>query len=350
MRKSGHLKALATLVEGGGDPGEIADWTGVVELACATMTAARLALRLEEKAFQGVPPEFADFLADVLDRNRLRNERMLAQLEEAASALNGVGVAPMLQKGAALMLTSAHARAGRINSDIDLIAPRGEFRAAVRALTDIGYAPFDETISMAGDNPLPLMRTEDVGMIDLHSAPRGPSRLAEAAGASGHVHETTIGAARIRLPSPSVQVVHLTLHDQHHDLDYLRGHFDLRHAVDIAELVATQEGVDWALIEEIFDDPYSRRAFATQMLAISRILNIDAYPAAEKSTAARLQAGRKLLQMDAPFLAPLLTCATAVAEFRPLHSGTSDASLGDAVSRAGKRVRRLFRQSAGSKL
>jgi len=71
----------------------------------------------------------------------LRNDRLLAQLQEVLSALRNVGIEAVLLKGAALALTVYESPALRPMRDIDLLVPKAALPEAVAALELQGYRP-----------------------------------------------------------------------------------------------------------------------------------------------------------------------------------------------------------------
>jgi hypothetical protein len=296
----------------------------------------------------GLPAEVSEFLAEILRRNRMRNRMLMDQLVEASGALNSAGILPVLKKGAAMLLTDPASIAARMVSDLDLIVARSKIERAVEALRGIGYRDADE-----GAQPATLSRSRDAGAIDLHFAPRGPARFSGDAIFDRHSRPVQLpgGTATVILPSATLQILYLTLHDQFHDGDYWRGYVDLRHMVDIARLSALPEGVDWDALKAILSTRYARRAFAAQIINASRLIGMALPPDFGTDRHADLQYRRWLFQVDRPRLAALLSLGTIMLERPPRkHEPANDQAFGAKVGRLGLHLRGLLRARAHGKV
>src|SRR6202008_1616219 len=113
-------------------------------------------------------------------------------------------------------------------------------------------------------------RAEDVGLIDMHQRPPGPPGLAEIDNLGAYCRPVAIDGLRALCPIPALQIFFLVLHDQLHDGDYWRGGFDLRHLMDITRLSASNEPVDWGLLERLCRTSLVRHALETQLIAAER--------------------------------------------------------------------------------
>ena len=343
MRKSERLRFLAGHLLDGSNASEIAD---VIPLACETLTIGALARGKLNNCGNALPEDMVSFFQEVVSRNRMRNCRLLAQLEEAATALNEAGIVPILQKGIALLVAAPHTVETRMNSDLDLIVPKRDFATACMVLSGLGY----RRMQVEARDPSPFGRERDVGMIDLHSAPRGSERHHGNSLVALHSQVTKFGRSEVLVPSPTLQLLYLFLHDQFHDLDYFRGNFDLRHALDIVELVEGATAVEWGVLNSILDTTMAKNALASQMYVTGVLFRNTMLTRQFGTWPARIQHARIMLQLDHAFLAPLMSVATAVCEFR-LHwfaaQGDEPKAL---IGLARRRMQRLFRQRANSKV
>jgi hypothetical protein len=328
------------------------DWGRVIALANQSLTTAALASTIASSGIP-VPADVSEFLSEILRRNAKRNGMLMDQLGETCAALNSVGVVPVLQKGAAMLLSDGASRDARIMSDLDLIVRPADIPRAVHCLEGIGYRCGSRPGPQDRDEPILLARPQDVGMIDLHCRPRGPQRLAGDAIFQRHASPVSLGAGvgRAMLPSPTLQILYLTLHDQFHDRDLWRGHIDLRHLVDIA-LTAMPEGVDWDALSRIFSGRYARHAFAAQMINAERLMGVAIPADMRAGTLARLQYRRRLIQADHPPLAILFSLLTMLTEFPPRkhERDPAEPSVEKKMRRARLHLQGLFREKSCGKV
>jgi Uncharacterised nucleotidyltransferase len=285
-----------------GELPEHLDWFATIALANQSMTTAVLAVRIYEcNHFVNVPNDVRIFLAEILARNADRNSRLLSQMNEAVCALNNISVTPVLLKGAAILVSEgAPANKERMMSDIDMLVKAEELSKAVASLEAIGYRIFDTSNSRSG--PITLARTSDVGMIDLHTKPRGPTVLS----ASDWLYESctpaSIGKAQALIPSATFQLLHFVLHDQFHNRDYWKGHLDLRHLCDMSKLIANNDPIDWDLFGRLFTSRSATDALATQLIQVSRLLSSPIPEQYSRRILARIQYRRCLAQFRSPSL------------------------------------------------
>ena len=101
-----NLRALVSCL--GGSAPEILNWDEIIELANKSLTIPSLAAamgKLEKKV--EIPEDVRTYLAAVHDRNTQRNSRLLHQLKEAVTCLNGADIKPVVMKGAAIFSSRA---------------------------------------------------------------------------------------------------------------------------------------------------------------------------------------------------------------------------------------------------
>jgi ATP-dependent protease HslVU (ClpYQ) peptidase subunit len=83
-----------------------ADWEEIIGLANHTLTTPSL-IDFVEAHRDAVPDEVVLCVRELSNRNAIRNDRLIAQLEEAVIVLNSAGITPLLVKGAAVLDTHA---------------------------------------------------------------------------------------------------------------------------------------------------------------------------------------------------------------------------------------------------
>ena len=148
-RRKRNLEALVAALRGE-VPARDCDWMEIVASANRCLVTPALAASLRGKA---IPPDAGQYLALILERNTERNLRLKGQIAEAAQALNGIGVTPVMLKGAAWLLTVEHARVGeRIIMDLDVMVPVDDmpglsFASPALAMRSTASRPTFRTIS-----------------------------------------------------------------------------------------------------------------------------------------------------------------------------------------------------------
>jgi hypothetical protein len=123
-----YVTALAFDQQPEGPASEQIGWFDSVKVASAIHGLGPL-LGLRVEAGETAPPEsFAGWLVEQVSRNRLRLERMRAELLETLAALAERGFSVMPLKGGALLLDSVESVAWRTFADLDLLVPDGRDR------------------------------------------------------------------------------------------------------------------------------------------------------------------------------------------------------------------------------
>jgi hypothetical protein len=278
-----------------------ADWSALLALANDTLTTPAL-IDLVRSQRAAIPDEVARYIEEIYDRNKMRNDRLAAQLEEALLALNGASIVPIMIKGTATLATCAPADRGlRLMSDLDLVVRPDEIDGTIQALAAIGY-----TIDCQSDRRhtkwyADLKRPQDVGMIDLHDALPGQTFLAETAEQlRSRLRPIWFGAGAALVPSPELQALVLVLHDQFQDHDYWTASIDLRHLLDLKALCVAPPGLVEAEVTTLASGALVRNAFEAQRLLLNRLFGV-AWPAGHpKRLLVKLQAWRHLLRARHP--------------------------------------------------
>ena len=289
------------------------DWEATIALANESLTTTNLAWCVLHKfSHVTLPEDVKSFLTDVLARNRNRNRRLLAQLEQAAGALNSVGIIPVLIKGAAILVED-DCPAKRIISDIDILVKGAERDLAINCLANIGFAIFD--VSGGADGPVTLARNSDVGMIDVHTKPRGPEALSASDELYLNCNAVALHEAQVLVPSPTFQILHFVLHDQLHNRDYWKGSIDLRHLCDMANILTLHPPVDWTFLHSLFAKNSSLNALASQLIQANRLLGTTIPRQFSCRFHAQVQYWRILNQIRRPYLRVPFICLTILTDW-----------------------------------
>jgi Uncharacterised nucleotidyltransferase len=284
-----------------------ADWNALLELANHTLTTPSL-IEVVRSQRASIPDEVAAYVEAIHQRNMMRNDRLIAQLEEAVLALNRAGITPVLIKGAAMLATCPPSdRALRLMSDLDLVVGPGEVSIAKQRLTAIGYSVDYESDRRHTKWYVDLSRPQDVGMIDLQEAFPAEAVLNQTEGALRfELRSIQLGAASALVPSPELQVLVLLVHDQFQDHDYWTGNIDLRHLLDLKNLFAVPGNIRWDVLMTIASSTLLRNALEAQQLLLTRLLGVTWPAGRPQRLMSKLQVWRQLLQARHPGLRPLL--------------------------------------------
>ena len=287
------------------------DWMAVLELANNTLTTPLL-IDLVEQPDQSVPQDVKIFVREVYRRNALRNDRLRGQLEEAVAALNERNVTPVLLKGSAVLATATPERsATRIMSDLDILVDPDQAETALKALADLDYQSDFRAPPGSRKQYSDLKRARDVGMIDLHQAAPGPNYFYRASGKLlSHCRPISLGRGTAYVPVPTFQAFMLVIHDQFQDEDYWVGEIDVRHLVELRDLAASAQGIDWNRLTTFASSHLARNAVAKQLIALAELFGVAVPAELRKGWIPRLQFKRLLLQSRFPLVRwPLLSVA-----------------------------------------
>ena len=315
----GSLRALRELSAClRGEPLENPGWGELLALANQGLVTPALATALRPNIGQ-VPPQVWAFLEDVQRRNRARNGRLYAQLEDAVAALAGAGIEPVLLKGAAQMAACPAGEAcDRMLSDLDLMVPPAQVDDALMALTGAGFETVSRQKGLSVHAVAELGRPEDVGHLDLHQRAPGPPGIADTEDLAARRVSLKIRSGRtVQIPDPASQILQLVLHDQFHDGDYWRGGFDLRHLMDLALLTPKLTEDDWGWLRGACDTGLVRAALEAQLLSAARLVAATG-PAGRAGLHARWTHQRWLLQFACPACRNPLAALTLALEWPAL--------------------------------
>ena len=297
MASAHDLRALARAMQG--QPPKDAEWNGVLNLANHSLITPRLALCL---APHRLPADVDAFLQDVLQRNRERNRRLRAQLRQAVMQLNRFGITPVLLKGSAALLgADGPRRDGRMLCDLDILVRPEQVDQAILALDAGGYSLISRRSGRDVHAVAELMREGEHATIDLHQRPPGPPGMAEVEDLPAHCSAETLGDGAVALlPNPALQLFFLVLHDQFHDGDYWSGRLNLRHLVDVADLLGAAESIDWPCLDALVATPVVRNALETVLIDCRWLTGVAAPAPRLRRLWPRLQHWRRLRQVGGP--------------------------------------------------
>jgi Uncharacterised nucleotidyltransferase len=273
---------------------------GLANQTLTTPALMEFATRFKDQ----IPEDVHSYIREMFERNVVRNDRLAAQLAETVAAINDQGVTPVLLKGAAMLATVARPHWGsKLMSDLDIMVLPEQIEATMAALFAAGYTVDTETPPGAGKWYVDLKRPDDVGMLDLHRELPGPAFFYRPSGCvRQHCRTVAVGRGTAYIPSPTYQALILTIHDQFQDHDYWIGDIDVRHLIELRDLAASPEGIDWEMLAALTPSKLARNALETQLVGLSRLLGVDVPASMRSRLVPRLQHQRRLAQARLPLL------------------------------------------------
>jgi hypothetical protein len=158
-----------------------------------------------------------------------------------------------------------------------------------------------------------LARAGDRGSIDLHQRPPGPPGMAEIDDLRDRASAAEAAGGRALVPDGASQLYLLVLHDQFHDGDYWSGRLNLRHLLDIGDLI--QDGpLDWARLEGLVRTGVVRNALDTELTDAAWLTGVRVPQERSGRLWPGLQHRRRLIQVAWPGLMLPLAAATTLYE------------------------------------
>lgn len=198
-----------------------------------------------------------DGLALAHSLNQDRNAALLSQIEAVVRCLNGVGVQPVLLKGAAHLVSGLWPDPGaRLLGDIDLLVPAEALPKAFEALETLAGIGLQDSgnreLTDRHKHALPVHGAAGAAPVELHhSLFRSAFRhLAPAEEIIAHASPVAVGSGRALMPAPGDQVLMAMLHGPLGGGGYLAPLVQMRDLLDI-DFLAKRHGdaIDWTAIE-----------------------------------------------------------------------------------------------------
>ena len=240
------------------------DWDEIVGQASENYVLAALAAAVRDLGLAGsVEPELYDFLAAVHAANAERNLKLRDQLAEVVATLNGIGIEPVLLKGAVRLVDGLYPDPGwRMMRDLDLLVPEAKLDETVEGLRKVGYAPHrppaTNHTAWRQHNYPGLACPGGVAVIEIHTelfSSERRRRLLRGAGVLRAARCVEFDGVVARIPSLEHQMRHLIAHCQISDWYRSGGKSQLRDLLEAAALdVWSPERVAWRAVCAAFAD------------------------------------------------------------------------------------------------
>jgi hypothetical protein len=229
------------------------DWNEALKLAGAHLVTPALAGALEGR---GLMPLLRDdereYLEFIRSLNRERNNVLRGELIRIISALNGIGVTPLLLKGAiSLALPEQYpGAADRVVGDLDIVVETGRALEAQRHIAGLGYkeASYGREWATSEERDIrhhhlaPLTHDTLPVCVEVHTRivkDRSEDQALTASMRPSLWHSPAGGKALV--PDPATRVAHNFIHSHvSHGLG-ARRLFNFRHLHEFASLVSQHE-------------------------------------------------------------------------------------------------------------
>ncbi len=248
--------AAGLLDRTGSPPAAIPSWEILIEASSHQLVTPALAWSMRGA---DCPPDIHDYLDAVLTLNRSRNQTILATLSRVTGVLNGLGIEPVLLKGAAHLATGLYPDPGvRIVGDIDLLVPAEGAADAAAMLADIGFDRAGPTPLVAvAMHHLPTLCERETGVaLELHTEVVVKSHAAflPVPWFLAGTEPLALGGLRCRVPDATRAVAHTIVHSELHHGGHRYSTVRLRPLLDLAMLRARYDyDVDWQGLQAVFD-------------------------------------------------------------------------------------------------
>lgn len=279
-----------------------AEWELLVAVASAHHVLAAFAAAISDLGLaHRLESELRDFLAAVRHWNGSRNQAMRRQLGEVVTLLNGIGVEPVLLKGAIRLVDGLYPEPGwRMMGDLDLLVPQERRAEAMAALHRAGYATapayrqIEPSYAWHHHCP-PLVRPNRPAPVEIHDelfVTRRQQRLLPGVAMLEAATPAMVESGLARLPRLEHQLVHLIGHCQIADRGHLCGSIRLRDRLEAAAL-ARRAGAafDTTALDRHFAQAGYRPHLASFLLALADG-GLHHAPGVGNALATRLQARR----------------------------------------------------------
>lgn len=263
-------------------PANQPEWEKMLRSSSAHLAAPQLRWALREQGlFSVVPADVAEYLDAVYTLNLERNRQCEDQLADLMQSLNGIGIRPVLLKGAAAIVSELYPTSGeRMFIDLDILIP---VRDLPKILEKLGGADYSVWLPAGMDAPpdpvefsddhhyLPLVNSSWPASVELHVHPVDLSFTDLLSGAEVFRDASIFRwrGAECLLPSPTHFIAHNFIHGFLNDTRQLLKPLSLRQLFEFSLVSQRFSGqIDWEAIRNRFDQHAYGTAFR-QYLALA---------------------------------------------------------------------------------
>lgn len=279
-------------------------WQRTLTFANHHFLTAALWSRLQQKDLVAdVPHEPRAFLDAIHRLNTARNRRLRAAVLEVVSALEAIGVEPVLLKGAVQLFDDAYQDVGaRTLVDLDLLIPEGRISPIVERLAEIGYSTegaggwHTHTYSV-------LFRRGEPWTLDLHRYFGYQRDILTPGDVCQAAVPFDLDGLRLLLPCPTHRIFLNFFHAQIQNQNHWLGTIPLMQLYDFARLCRHhRDAINWERLRALASQHYMERALKAYVHAAVEIFALSRPPAMRADVGSRIHLSRCRLQRRWPVL------------------------------------------------
>jgi len=329
MRRTGAWRFICRCLAAGEDPDARRDaaaairagrvgWERVVEIASEYWVTAALYWELRETGLASLlPGDVLEYFEAIYEMNSARNAGIAGHAGELAGLLNGIGVAPLLLKGAGNLVSGRYPDPGvRIMDDIDILVPEDRALECWRLLESAGYrtgaanAHLDVAV-LSGQGWPYLTRTGRTGVVELHRLSEWPDMMG--------CPELYMDCRTLELPGGQVRVLDTTgclmITLAHAYVSHGAGRLataPVRSLYDAALLMRRAGGeIAWQRVIDTFGRAGQMQALSAACFLLERLLGKRPPAAIPRPRYAWAWWQRCLLNVEKPWI-PLMHCRLGI--------------------------------------
>jgi len=254
------------------------NWERLFERATEEAVLPALACAVNDGLDISAPRDVSDFLTALFSLSRERNQRIWQELKTTVQLLNGVGIEPVLLKGAAYIAAGVYPDLGtRYLFDLDLLVPEADAGRAFERLVENGYF-YDKTDHFGQfRHHCPPLHRASVQIELHHKLGLGPClSILPATSVIEKATQVEFDGLRVHIPSPTHLVTHLVMHSQiQHSYDE-RIWPPLRGVLDLFRLRCHfGSSIDWAEVEYRFRLGGQGRLLRLHLIDVRDALDVE---------------------------------------------------------------------------
>ncbi len=253
-------------------------WEKVIKLSSQHLVTPALYWTLSKKGLLDALPDngLITFLEMMLEANRDRNQKILAQLCNIVMQLNQVGIEPLLMKGVASLITGVYADVGiRMMTDIDLLIPEDKLMISVTALEKLGYKSLaGYTYATYHHQYVPLVCEGSIASLELHPRMvRIGTQILPTTEVWHNAQPLSFSDIKVRVPSPQHRIQHNIIHTYMMDANYSMATINLMQLYEFAMLrKSLEKQLDWQRLAAHFKQHGKAKLFHSYVTMAYKLL------------------------------------------------------------------------------
>ena len=120
---------------------DLMNWTQFVTICSNNLILPSIYLKFRSyNILEHLPLNLRDYLREIYELNRQRNQAILKQMQSVTLALNGKKIFPLFLKGAGNLIDDVYSDIGeRLMADIDFLVPEKDFLLSAEIMMNQGY-------------------------------------------------------------------------------------------------------------------------------------------------------------------------------------------------------------------